>query len=55
LILSDGQIKIMETLIAKKDKANTMFQQLVLHSNSSYQEIKKDFTKKTDLPKFIKL
>ena len=55
LVLSDGQIKIMETLIAKKDKANTMFQQLVLHANSSYRDIKKDFTKKTELPKFIKL
>lgn len=53
LILSDGQIKIMETLIAKKNKANTMFEKLVLHANSNYQDIKNDFNQQTLLPNFI--
>lgn len=53
LILSDGQIKIMESLMIKKDKANTMFTNLTNQTNSKYDEIKKQFNKQIQLPKFI--
>lgn len=54
LILSDGQIKIMESLLIKKDKAIKMFDKLINNTNSDYSIIKKGFDKEILLPSFIK-
>ena len=53
LILSDGQIKIMETLLIKKDKAEKMFEKLTIHANSTYDISHKAFSKKIIKPTFI--
>jgi hypothetical protein len=54
LILSDGQIKIMESLLIKKDKAVKMFDQLTKNTNSDYSIIKKQFDKEILFPSFLK-
>lgn len=54
LILSDGQSRIMESLIAKKDKAINMFENLTTQTNSAFKIEKKEFNKKITLPTFIK-
>jgi SNF2 family DNA or RNA helicase len=53
LILSDGQIKIMESLLIKKDKAVKMFDQLTKNTNSDYSIIKKQFDKEILFPSFL--
>jgi SNF2 family DNA or RNA helicase len=54
IILSDGQIKIMESLLIKKDKAVKMFDQLTKNTNSDYSIIKKQFDKEILFPSFLK-
>jgi superfamily II DNA or RNA helicase len=53
LVLSDGQIKIMETLLIKKDKAVKMFENLTKNINDSYNTDKKTFDKQIKLPSFL--
>jgi len=53
LILSDGQSKIMESLMVKKDKAIRMFENLTKQTNSDFRIDKKEFNKKVKLPNFI--
>lgn len=53
LILSDGQTKIMETLMIKKDKAINMFEQLTNQTNKDFKITNKQFNKPVQLPKFI--
>lgn len=53
LVLSDGQSRVMESLIAKKDKAVKMFENLSLHANSEYTHNQKEFNKEIIKPKFI--
>lgn len=53
LILSDGQIKIMESLLIKKDKAIKMFNELINNTNSDYQINKKQFNQPIIKPKFL--
>ena len=53
LILSDGQIKIMESLMIKKDKAVQMFEKLIKQTNSDFSIQKKDFNKPIIFPNFI--
>lgn len=53
LILSDGQTRIMESLMIKKDRAIQMFQNLTAQTNSDFTIKKKEFDKKIKLPKFI--
>jgi hypothetical protein len=53
LILSDGQVNIMETLLAKKNKAVKMFEKLSEHTNSVYTVDKKGFDKEIIKPKFL--
>jgi hypothetical protein len=55
LIISDGQTKIMNALFAKKDKAITMFENLIKHSHSSYQMSVGQFDKPIKLPRFMEL
>jgi hypothetical protein len=53
LILSDGQIKIMESLLIKKDKATIMFEKLIKNTNSNFTITCKGFDNKIELPSFI--
>jgi hypothetical protein len=53
LILSDGQIKIMESLTLKKDKAIQMFENLIKQTNETFVITKKAFDKEIIFPNFI--
>jgi hypothetical protein len=53
LVLSDGQERIMQSLLVKKDKAIKMFEKLSEHTNASYTIKQKEFNKKITLPKFL--
>jgi hypothetical protein len=53
LILSDGQEKIMESLLIKKEKAIKMFEKLTKQTNSDFIIKSKEFNKEIILPKFI--
>lgn len=53
LILSDGQIKIMESLMVKKDKAIQMFENLIKQTNETFVITKKAFDKEIIFPNFI--
>ncbi len=54
LILSDGQTRIMQSLMVKKDKAITMFENLTTQTNSAFKIETKQFNKSINLPNFIK-
>lgn len=54
LVLSDGQSRIMQSLIVKKNKANQMFEKLAKETNSDFKIITKGFDKQLNLPNFIK-
>jgi superfamily II DNA or RNA helicase len=54
LILSDGQTKVMNSLIVKKEKAIEMFKNLTEQTNTSYDVDKRIFDKQVTLPTFIK-
>src|SRR6478609_7482092 len=53
LILSDGQTRVMESLIVKKDKATTMFENLINQTNGNFNVTKKEFNKQITLPSFL--
>lgn len=53
LILSDGQERIMQSLLIKKDKAIKMFEKLTQQTNKDYTIKHKEFNKNIELPKFI--
>lgn len=53
LILSDGQIRVMDSLMIKKDKAISMFDNLTKQTNNSYVMEKKIFDKHIKLPSWI--
>jgi len=53
LVLSDGQEKIMQTLLIKKDKAIKMFKKLSEQTNKDYTITKKEFNKNIILPNFL--
>jgi hypothetical protein len=53
LILSDGQTRVMESLVVKKQKAISMFENLTKQTNSDFTIIKKEFNKPVTLPSFI--
>lgn len=54
LILSDGQTRIMESLMVKKDKAIAMFENIIGKTNSDFKINNKGFDKEIKLPNFIK-
>lgn len=54
LILSDGQTRIMESLMVKKDKAISMFENLTKQTNSDFTIQQKDFNSDIQLPNFLK-
>lgn len=53
LVLSDGQSRIMQSLLVKKDKANQMFEKLTKETNSDFKIKTKGFDKEFILPNFI--
>lgn len=55
LILSDGQTRIMKSLMIKKGKAIDMFENLTKQTNADFKIDKKQFDKKIILPTFLKL
>ena len=54
LILSDGQTRIMESLMVKKEKAISMFENLTNQTNADFTIQRKEFNKSIELPNFIK-
>ena len=54
MIYSDGQKRVIDSLLAKADKANTLFSKLNGKLNSSYIDSKKDFNKNVSLPTFLR-
>lgn len=53
LILSDGQTRILQSLLVKKQKAIQMFESLINQTNSAYKIEKKEFNQQITLPKFL--
>jgi hypothetical protein len=53
LVLSDGQERIMQSLLHKKDKAIKMFEKLTQQTNRDFKIQTRDFNKTITLPKFI--
>ena len=53
LILSDGQERIMQSLLVKKDKAVKMFEMLSNQTNQDFNISKKQFDKQIIKPKFL--
>lgn len=53
LILSDGQTRIMQSLMVKKNKAISMFENLTKQTNSDFKIETKQFNKEIKLPSFI--
>lgn len=54
LVYSDGQEKVVQSLIAKAEKATQLFANLNQSINSSYTECKKQFNNQVALPSFIR-
>ncbi len=54
LIVSEGQSRIMDTLLAKKDKAQKMFDNLVKMSNDQFKPKQKKESINISLPNFLK-
>lgn len=53
LIISDGQDRIMESLLAKKEKAIDMFENLVNQTSTAYEKEINSFTEHIKLPNFL--
>lgn len=54
IVLSDGQERIMQSLLIKKDKAIKMFEKLSKQTNSDFTIKEKEFNKEVITPKFLK-
>jgi len=53
LILSDGQTKVMESLMIKKDRAIQMFDNLTKQTSQDFKIENKEFNKPITLPSFL--
>jgi hypothetical protein len=53
LILSDGQEKILKTLLAKKQQAIKMFTHLTEETNREYTIKERKLNNQIELPKFL--
>jgi hypothetical protein len=53
LVYSDGQKRVIDSLMAKSDKANELFSKLNSSINSQYTVIKQDFDKEIKLANFL--
>lgn len=53
IVFSDGQKRVLDSLLAKSEKANELFSKLNTQINSDYKVKVKEFDKKITLPNFI--
>lgn len=53
LVLSDGQSRVMASLMIKKNKASEMFSRLIKETNSDFKVTSKGFDKPLIMPQFI--
>jgi len=53
LVYSDGQKRVMDSLLAKTDKANELFDKLNSAINSNYRATVKEFDKPITMPSFL--
>lgn len=53
LVYSDGQKRVIDSLIAKADKANELFSKLNASLNSDFRAQYKEFTQPVQLPSFL--
>lgn len=54
-VISDGQIRILQAIEAKAEKASNLFSMLNANLNKSYDVQKKAFDKEINLPSFLKV
>ena len=54
LVFSDGQKRVMDSLIAKAKKADQLFNKLNINLNKSYEVKQRGFDKQIQLPSFLK-
>ena len=55
LVYSDGQQRVMDSLLAKADKAAELFDKLNASINSEYMNSAKEFSKPAQLPSFLNI
>lgn len=53
LVYSEGQQRVLDSLIAKTKKANELFHKLNMSLNKSVEDKKREFDKSIQLPKFL--
>lgn len=53
LVISDGQVRVMESLEQKTQKAIELYENLTKNVNSTFENRVREFDKKIELPKFI--
>ena len=53
LVYSDGQKRVIDSLLAKAEKANELFSKLNISINSKYKIDNKEFNKKIELPTWM--
>lgn len=53
LVFSDGQKRVLDSLIAKTEKANELFSKLNSNINQKYNIVTKEFNKPVSLPSFL--
>lgn len=54
VVYSDGQKRVLDSLLAKTEKANQLFSKLNTNINKSYEVKKSEFSKELQFPSFIK-
>lgn len=54
LVYSDGQKRILDSLLAKTEKANQLFDKLNINVNQKFDVLKKEFSKPINLPSWLK-
>mgnify|MGYP003435009050 FL=1 len=53
LVFSDGQKRVLDSLLAKTEKANELFSKLNTNINQNFEIKKSPFNKSIELPKFL--
>lgn len=53
LVVSDGQQRVLDTIQQKTEKAKQLHSNLTQNVNGTFQDIRKEFNKSIQLPKFI--
>lgn len=54
LVYSDGQKRVLDSLLAKTEKANELFNKLNININKQYDVVNREFNKEIILPSFLK-